>query len=64
MLCEKKGHTKALLMLTVGAVLVAGVAAFMMGGSKRGRRLTKKARRIGREVEGLIRDEVRKNHYS
>ncbi len=58
MYCEKKCHTKTILMIAAAAVLAAGVAAFLMGGSKRGQRLTRKARHIGREVESLIKDEL------
>lgn len=58
MFCEKKSHTKMFLMIAAAAVLAAGVSAFLMGGSKKGRKLTRKARHIGREVESLIRDEL------
>lgn len=58
MFCEKRSHPLRWVMLAGAVVLVAGVAAFCMGGSKKGRRLTRKARRIGRQVEGLVRDEL------
>ena len=58
MFCEKKSRPLRWLMLASAAVLAAGVAAFVMGGSKKGRRVTRKARRIGRQVEGLVREEL------
>lgn len=60
MFCEKKSHTKMILMIAAAAVLAAGVAAFLMGGTRKGQRLTRKARHIGREVESLIKDELGK----
>ena len=50
MFCEKKSRPLRWLMLAS--------AAFVMGGSKKGRRVTRKARRIGRQVEGLVREEL------
>lgn len=60
MFCEKKSHTKMILMIALGAALAVGAFAFVMGGSKKGRKLTRKARHIGREVESLIKEELGK----
>ena len=55
---DKKSPVK--IMMCVGALLLAAgaVIAWMMG-SKKGRKITKKARHIGKEVEALIKEELR-----
>ena len=46
--------------MCIGAAMLAvgGLIAWMMG-SKKGRKITKKARHIGKEVEALIKEELK-----
>ena len=58
MRCKKKGHM-TLCCHAVGIAAAIGLACFLTK-TKKGRRLTRRARRIAGEVENIVKDELGK----
>ncbi len=55
---DRKSPAKLFILIGAAMLAVGAMIAWMMG-TKKGRKITKKARHIGKEVESLIKEELR-----